>query len=269
MCGSSFQVKRTRHHRLIFRNWAKTSMERRLTVPILFVLVILIIQTPLAVHAWQLGGNTYDSVGHKGILAGQLISGNVPSPQFFGAISAFYDNSGNPNIWHAIAVLEVSNGGSLELEAEWVDAGGYHDVILCTGLSRGTYYSDQIYWSSSNGAFIYKTTTTSCNTLSLAESGAPTISGSGSWDFMESNDNTASDFQNSKAYAYYSPTVKWYSGGLWYPSADAHSHNIGDAPSSMGMLMTCSIGSSAHILTTKIDSPYAPPPAEGAYVVSC
>jgi hypothetical protein len=220
--------------------------------------LMLTVRAPTA-SAWQLGWGTTQSSGYSGIASEQWVAGAVPSSYFFASVSAMTDTS---SVWHAVAMLDESDGSLIETEAEY-NNGNYHDTVLCSGLNTGTYYTDEITWDSSSGGWLYSNATdSSCTHLLVLESGTPTINSAGTKDFMESNDGTASDFSGLAAEGAFDYSMQYESsGGSWYDPTSIAAYNNA-AVSSLGTGYTCySYPTPPSIV---IASTYAPPPTNGA-----
>ena len=214
---------------------------------------------PSAAHAWQLGADTGDSVGYYGIYSTQKVVGYLPSSGIFLATSGFTDTS---SVWHTIELIDY-NSGSVEVQAEYADP-NYHDTVLCTGLSTGTAYGAEIYWSSL-AEWLYKSSAT-CNTLALVQSGTPTIDSGGSVDMMESSDGTASHYSSQAAYATFAPPLKYFDGvNTWIQPTHADFH-VNSPPSSLGAAIFCS---SNKVSAVYVESLYAPAGADGGGSTSC
>jgi len=190
---------------------------------------------------WQLGGATHDSDGKSGIEAGQEVEGSLSSPvssmYWFGPVSGFTDTNG---IWHTIRLQDSSDGGGIEMVAEYISSTSLAEVNLnCSGLSAGTTYTDEIYWNASAGGFLYTTTLGgTCGTFTTVESNSPTINSGGSIDMMESSDFTANDFSSLQAYVQFNPSLVYMSSGTWTYTADESSYN-NMAVATVGLEFVC------------------------------
>ena len=235
---------------------------RFVEITLIGILAMLIGASPA--YAWQLGGTSSQANGASGIRASQLIAGTVPSGYWFGAESAFTDNGG---IWHLISVTyNYASAGTYAITGEYEDSTGYHDTTLCTGTYY-TYYDDQIQWVSSSTEWLYQDNTVSgCKQLAVIESSTSNKVSGNSIDLMESTDNTGSDFSSHKAYAYFNPTLYYYSSGWTHTTKETSWDS--SAPSTIGQYFACS-GSGHYVLATYVDSSYAPPQGTGSYIVSC
>ncbi len=162
---------------------------------------------------WQLGWGTTDSSGYTGAGSNQAAGGAIPSAYAFWDEIAFTehtssdfldmatgDNGGGTNIYVATEVLP--------------HAGGSFHMTLCTGLTAGVYNTDKIVWNSTGQWWAF-TSTCGSTGYKYSESGtSDSITNGGVKDFVESYDNSTTDWSLS-AYTKCEYCMLYWTGTQW------------------------------------------------------
>lgn len=199
---------------------------------------------------------------------GKVLESSLPSPigdlYWFGAVSGFTSNPAGA--WHSIRVYDSSDNGGILVVGEYTSGNLNRSVTICQGLSSGTFYTSEIYWNSTAGGWLYKSS--ACNTtLLVTESPTPetikTSGGLASIDMMESSDFVAADFGGLASYVHFNPSLEYLNAGSWVAATQANSLDT-NAVSSIGMVHVCDPP-----LEIVVDCTYAPPSTTNSYNTNC
>lgn len=193
---------------------------RALLISSMLLLVLVWSRIP-PVHAagpsWQLGWKSSDPSYWYGLESNQQVDGSVPtSDGGFWETTGFYDI--NNTYWTNIELRDSSDGGNIYVLGEVIAGGTLYQHTLCSSLSTNTYYTDKVLWDFTNGGWAFSSSASGCGSWLAQESGSPhKIDGNGGYDFVESNDNTTSDFSSDKAYMQTDYSLRYMDQyGSWY-----------------------------------------------------
>jgi hypothetical protein len=200
-----------------------------LGIAVALSLLLLTIRLP-GVFAWQLGWSTTASVNDWGIGSNAEVEGGVNCSQCYTeATTAFYDLVGT---WHAVIILDESDGSSVGAEWEYTHSGctnGYCDTLFtgCGTMSTSTLYTQKVYWVAGTSDWWYSTNSGCSGTGTYSETASSdgveqSTTYAGSFDMIESN-AAASFFASDAAAVNFDSSLEYMtSGGTWYTASNTY-----------------------------------------------
>jgi len=237
------------------------------------VFLLSIPASSFALTYWQMGGLSYNSASATGVRSAGETVGKVPAGLAIFATTGFTDT---PNgLWHAMAIYTGGGGTSDTITAEYTTTpgGAITPIVLCSGLAGSTYYTNTIQYIPSANSWHYYSSGSGCTLYIFTETSSSVNSG-GSFNIMESTDQNANDFANSKAEVLFEPTLQYYASGSWqntvtgYTLVSSNGGGYAVPPSNMGLSMTCS-SIPGYVSSTVVSNSNAPPPANNIVWAPC